>query len=244
MPIKRKNGVVSLIAYENGGLYGNEKTIYNTIHGSIMCELVKCYDKYNCLVLLNCGNEIADWTIAKEKVKSFFKTVYSHRIICSPSNSFHSYEEILMGKLENLDKVQPQVAQYVKNAINIYNRTLINSKQYIIHGDMHRHNLLELNNVIKAIDPIGYVAPFEIEYARYIGTELEMIIDSDVESEINSRLKEMLEFFSEFSPSIGVALYIDVVFRMHNATFECDDDVLVNRWLKVLAYIESEGVLG
>lgn len=218
--------------------YDNEKKIYYTLHKSIMCELVKCYDEYNCLALLNCGNEIPEWSKAKEDVKLFFKKVYDHKICSSRNCLFHSYEELLMSKLDKLDCVQPRVAQSVRKAIEIYNDKFTNNKQYIIHGDMHRHNLLVLNNIIKAIDPIGYIAPFEIEYARYIGTELKMIIDTSIEKDILSIWQDMLDYFSEFSPLISEALYVDVVFRMHNATFENDDDMLVNRWFKVLSYIE------
>lgn len=128
---------------------------------------------------------------------------------------------------------------YVKKAIELYKKNFSNSTKYIIHGDMHRHNLLVLKNTIKAIDPIGYIAPYEIEYARYIGTELELLVDSCCEEYVHSKWQDMLSFFGKLSPLIYDALFIDVVFRMHNATFECDDDKLVNRWLKVLFCIEN-----
>ena len=93
---------------------------------------------------------------------------------------------------------------------------------------------LVLNNTIKAIDPIGYIAPYEIEYARYIGTELELLVDSCCEEYVHSKWQDMLSFFGKLSPLIYDALFIDVVFRMHNATFEGVDDKLVSRCLKVL----------
>lgn len=219
--------------------YNNEKKIYHTLHKSIMCELVKCYDEFNCLVLINCGNEVSEWDISKEEIKKFFTKVYNNRIISSNDSFFHSYERILMGKLYNLESVSPQIALYVKKAIELYKKNFSNSTKYIIHGDMHRHNLLVLNNTIKAIDPIGYIAPYEIEYARYIGTELELLVDSCCEEYVHSKWQDMLSFFGKLSPLIYDALFIDVVFRMHNATFECDDDKLVNRWLKVLFCIEN-----
>lgn len=167
--------------------YNNEKKIYHTLHKSIMCELVKCYDEFNCLVLINCGNEVSEWDISKEEIKKFFTKVYNNRIISSNDSFFHSYERILMGKLYNLESVSPQIALYVKKAIELYKKNFSNSTKYIIHGDMHRHNLLVLNNTIKAIDPIGYIAPYEIEYARYIGTELELLVDSCCEEYVHSK---------------------------------------------------------
>lgn len=92
--------------------YNNEKKIYHTLHKSIMCELVKCYDEFNCLVLINCGNEVSEWDISKEEIKKFFTKVYNNRIISSNDSFFHSYERILMGKLYNLESVSPQIALY------------------------------------------------------------------------------------------------------------------------------------
>ena len=93
--------------------YNNEKKIYHTLHKSIMCELVKCYDEFNCLVLINCGNEVSEWDISKEEIKKFFTKVYNNRIISSNDSFIHSYERILMGKLYNLESVSPQIALYI-----------------------------------------------------------------------------------------------------------------------------------
>ena len=46
-----------------------------------------------------------------------------------------------MGKLYDLESVSPQIALYVKKAIELYKKNFSNSTKYIIHGAMHRHNL-------------------------------------------------------------------------------------------------------
>lgn len=40
----------------------------------------------------------------------------------------------------------------------------------LIHGDAHAFNLLEDGSSCLMIDPLGYVAPFAFEWARYLGT--------------------------------------------------------------------------
>lgn len=44
--------------------------------------------------------------------------------------------------------------------------------RYFIHGDAHEHNLLASAGGCALIDPLGYIAPFEFEYARYLGTAM------------------------------------------------------------------------
>ncbi len=41
--------------------------------------------------------------------------------------------------------------------------------KYYVHGDGHIHNIVG-NNPLVLIDPIGYQAPFGVEYARFLGT--------------------------------------------------------------------------
>lgn len=42
----------------------------------------------------------------------------------------------------------------------------------LIHGDAHAFNLLEEGDKCLMIDPLGYIAPFAFEWARYLGTAM------------------------------------------------------------------------
>ena len=46
------------------------------------------------------------------------------------------------------------------------------SERCLIHGDAHAFNLLEEGDTCLMIDPLGYVAPFAFEWARYLGTAM------------------------------------------------------------------------
>ena len=48
--------------------------------------------------------------------------------------------------------------------------TFSGSERCLIHGDAHAFNLLEEGASCLMIDPLGYVAPFAFEWARYLGT--------------------------------------------------------------------------
>ena len=104
-------------------------------------------------------------------------------------------------------------------------------------GDAHKYNLLRDGDKFVAIDPIGYIAPKEFEIARFIGT----ILTENIDGNIAEYIQNLLDAFSSIADGslLKAALFIDVVFRMHNTTFEDDDDILRNKWLKILAVMEE-----
>lgn len=46
------------------------------------------------------------------------------------------------------------------------------AERCLIHGDAHAFNLLQTGSSCLMIDPLGYVAPFAFEWARYLGTAM------------------------------------------------------------------------
>ena len=125
---------------------------------------------------------------------------------------------------------------YVKAANDLFVKAFAKATTYLLLGDAHKYNLIKDGKSFVAIDPIGYVAPKEIEFARFIGT----VFTEDMEN-IENNLQRSLEFFEKYSTKDKIisALFIDVVFRLHNTTFENDDDVLANKWLKILKVIDK-----
>ena len=91
--------------------YNNEKKIYHTLHKSIMCELVKCYDEFNCLVLINCGNEVSEWDISKEEINmSDQKTLYETDPEFMERLRYFAAEEVVKEPEQQLDEVTRHLA--------------------------------------------------------------------------------------------------------------------------------------
>ena len=135
--------------------------------------------------------------------------------------------------VENSDKIK----EYVINANKIYDKYFSDKKSYILLGDAHKYNLLKDGDIFVAIDPIGYIAPKEFEIARFIGT----VLTENIEGDIKWYLRDTVQSFSTITDStlLRAALYVDMVFRMHNTTFEDDNDVLRNKWLKILKEMQD-----
>lgn len=100
-----------------------------------------------------------------------------------------------------------------------YKKVLRNLPQYYIHGDVHEHNILGKDKLI-LIDPIGYIAPFEVEYARFVGTYFRE--HSVSEYELEHIIFSVLKCGRDESESIKFCLILglDVTLRACNTFFE------------------------
>ncbi|MDE6758463.1 MAG: 2-C-methyl-D-erythritol 4-phosphate cytidylyltransferase [Clostridia bacterium] len=205
----------------------------------IMCPLYD-YDRAFCALLLKCGQPGSCADFCKDNIpelRKFFDNLNEKLLICNNSR-YHDYRTILQSKLNEPSNVKngKKIDAYVKNANELFDKYFSDSDKYLLLGDAHKYNLIKDEDRFLAIDPIGYIAPKEIEFARFMGT----VFTEDLEN-VETLLREVTKFFLNYSTQerILAALYIDVVFRLHNTTFENDDDVLANKWLEVLRVIEK-----
>ena len=77
----------------------------------------------------------------------------------------------------------------------------------------------------------------EIDIARFIGTEL-----TDRAGDKAQILDDFLDYFAPLSTKerLFAALFVDIVFRMHNSIFENDSFELTDKWLNILDNLFSE----
>lgn len=83
-------------------------------------------------------------------------------------------------------------------------RSFDGCERCLIHGDAHAFNLLEEGDSCLMIDPLGYIAPFAFEWARYLGTAMKETPLSDEEmraltlrlTQNNAPLHEALRAFA------------------------------------------------
>lgn len=216
--------------------YEGERSCYRKINSSYMCELYDFDDECCTLLLERCDDADIDFNQNGEKAVEFFKTVIESRETSYNCNDFKDYRAILEHKLLETDFEYKNdvIMSFVKSAVDEYQSEFENDKVSLIHGDMHRYNIMSKNGKLLAIDPIGYIAPKEFDIARYIGTEL-----ADGASDIKNEYDALINSFSAIADKekIKSAVFIDMVFRLHNSLFENTNYELTDRWLEILGKI-------
>lgn len=215
--------------------YESERSCYQWINSSFMCELYDFDNECSSILLERCEEIDLTFDEKDDKLISFFANVINGyvRENISDLSLFKDYEKILKSKQNETDfKYKKElIMNYVKDAVKVFDSAFSKSQRVLLHGDLHRYNIMFKNGGLCAIDPIGYIAPKEFDIARYIGTEL-----SDTDKELKPLYESLLKYFSRLCPvdKINDACYIDIVFRLHNSLFENEDYELTNKWLKVL----------
>lgn len=218
------------------GRYEQERSCYRSLNASFMCELLDFDDSCSALLMECCyDSEEQDYSA----IVSFFDKVINgavNKYSAANASDFHNYSEILHQKLNenSFEYENEKIMNYVNDAVKLYDDNFSAQDSVLIHGDLHSYNIMSKNNQLVAIDPIGYIAPIEIDIARFIGTEL-----TDRSDDIAENYNSLIEKFSAITDSerLKKACFIDIVFRLHNSLFENENYDLTDKWLNVLNQI-------
>ncbi len=218
------------------GRYEQERACYQSINTSFMCELFDFDDNCSAILMERC-DEIEE--LKDETVLHFFDKVTNgaiNKYVDVNTQLFHNYSKILHNKLNETDfeYKKNEIMALVKKAIRAYDNSFSNDEAVLIHGDLHRYNIMSKNDQLLAIDPIGYIAPIEIDLARFIGTEL-----TDTDNNKKVIYNKLIKQFSNLTTKsrLESACFVDIVFRLHNSLFENEDYKLTDKWLNVLKKI-------
>lgn len=158
--------------------------------------------------------------------EAVFRRLYEERRIADDQTArvLPRYENVLEDVLKNARNVVTSSSDEKLNAflpsitrseasIRLFDRC----ERYIIHGDAHEYNMLMDGENCVLIDPLGYVAPFEIEYARYLGTAMKFTQMSA--DEFFSLLKRILPESADLR-AVLTAFAIDTTLRGCNTFIE------------------------
>lgn len=195
-----------------------EVYFYNELPYSNMAKIVEYDLKLGGFLMQrihHCEN-----SIKLETVSGLFKKMYEERKRTKGLNQNYSYEfdffkSINFAKSQIVESKDDKLLKYlpiIEKSIHYYKDSKRGTSLFLIHGDAHSHNILCDNESIYLIDPIGYAGPFEVEYARFIGTYIR-------ENENYIHLSDIIEFFVDkglLSNNVALAVGYDVTMRACN----------------------------
>ena len=222
----------------------SEIECYRALPYREMCRLYDVDEELGAMLLKYVRQEKND-TIDKALA---FSALYEQKKRASEADYplLYPYREVLMDVLSNAERVicttgDEKLSVYlpsIQKARNAY-CDFENDEKYIIHGDAHEYNMLGSENGCILIDPLGYIAPFAFEYARYLGTAMK---ETEMPAEAFFSLSERV--FSgkgDFKKNL-TAFAIDVTLRACNTFIEgntYDEILFAGSWAKrAWAYLE------
>lgn len=164
------------------------------------------------------------------RIAKLFYTMYMERQLANSTGMISysiPFQESLKNAWETICDSPNDILRgflpYISRAREAYSMMRENPC-YLLHGDAHIHNILDDGQNIFLIDPIGYVGPFEIEYARFLGT---YIRENNL---YHTSLKNLvLLVCGDYCPleNIYIALGYDVTMRACNTFIEGDSEMQI-----------------
>ena len=218
--------------------YETEKCCYQYLSSTFMCELYDYDDGCPAILLCRMEDRFESLNTNNQNLFEFFRNViesYNNTDISEEEKAkFNDYSLILKNKTFDTGFTYryDEIMSLVRKANQVYNDIFKDDKKYLVHGDLHRFNIMKTNDEMVAIDPIGYVAPLELDIARFIGTEL-----TQAKSNVLELKNCLVDYFSPISSKerIEAMLFVDMVFRLHNSIYENESFELTDKWLKLLS---------
>ena len=157
--------------------------------------------------------------------KNLFDTLYAERQEPPPCCTLKSYEKqyrtaialarSIIGGQHNAD-TEKRLCPLIDRSNQLCSE-LMRWPHYLLHGDAHQMNIAKSAGRMYLYDPIGYTAPFAVEYARLLGTLIRVNGISGLD------IWRLAQYFCPISYDIRLimkALCVDVTLRTCNTFFE------------------------
>ncbi len=203
------NSRFGTIIYANSHMYGDvavkiipnfssrlksEILCYRSLPYKEMCALYDVDESFGALLL----KYIPETTPRdKQREEQVFLSLYEQKREAANQDRFlplyedvfsevsrNAVREIRLAKDESLVHLLSSI-QKSEEGLNDF----LNDKRYIIHGDAHEYNMLHECAGCVLIDPLGYIAPFEFERSRYLGTAMKHTeMDNDAFFALTARM--------------------------------------------------------
>lgn len=218
--------------------YKNEKNAYLNLSNKYMCELINFNDENNALFMPKLYPIQGNIFENNKVLTNFFERVFENptEYIDDLKNKHFKrfYENLKNLNLEiPTSKYKNEILKNINNSIKLYDKYFSKSKLYLIHGDLRKDNILRKDNMLFAIDPIGYIAPKVFETSRFIIDDI--YTNRDIFDE-NSRLKILVEYFSKWfnKKDLIISTYIFLSMIAYNSIFENEDESETKDYLDLL----------
>lgn len=208
-------------------VHSSEINSYLLLSKEFMCNMLD-FSLNESIILLEYLPYQYNNYVSSAMILSMFNKIKKYNKI-DIDKSQNNYFDLLLSNLKFLyDNIafEKYIEQYL-DAVRMYLSKFINCKLYFLHGDLTQSNIFIKGNKLVAIDPIGYIAPFCFEIARFIGTEI--YFNPNV-----SQIKNWFNMFSsiESKNDLYYATLIDIKLRMINSLYEDTAEYNFEDWSK------------
>lgn len=199
----------------------NEIRCYQKLPYSAMCSMLDCEDTVGAILLKYIhGVKQLD----AEPYLALLKQMQKERRLVTAEDTevtdyWTAWEQSVQYAKMSLERISWNYQKCILKCLEQCAKQLPHGKQlpkYYVHGDSHVHNIVGSNPLV-LIDPIGYQAPFGVEYARFLGT---WCWENETQTDALRKMLRMLSTDTDDYRDNCLMLAMDVTFRACNSFSE------------------------
>ena len=213
--------------------FEREAESYAILPKSYMCELIDTDYQHRCMILRKIPKVGYACFEDEPKLEAFYKNVVEDAVRYTGQDLKYigPYKPELKKRCDDSSELvfcDREIKEELAFAWELYGETFDNSPLYILHGDLIDLNVLDDGERYYGVDPIGFLAPIELECARFIRNDTRNHPEEGYENRFN-RLVRFFERFFDRDRLIKMFV-IDMAYCTYNSVFENDtpDETLVD----------------
>ncbi|MBQ9009266.1 MAG: 2-C-methyl-D-erythritol 4-phosphate cytidylyltransferase [Clostridia bacterium] len=205
--------------------FEREAEAYQILPRSYMCEVIDIDTRNRCLILRKI--QPARYASFEDNLKLtvFFEHVFRDAVKYTgqPLSHIGFYQQELKQRCEDPNPLRfhdREIREELQFAWELYNRAFREADLYILHGDLIDVNVLDDGTRYYGVDPIGFIAPIELECVRFIRND----VRNHPEFGYRHRFDILISSFSRFVNRTRLIqmFIIDMAYCTYNSVFEND----------------------
>ncbi len=213
--------------------FERESESYAILPKSYMCELIDTDYQRRCMILKKIPKVGYANFEDKAKLEAFYKCAVEDAVKYTGQDLKYigPYKPELKKRCDDRAELvfcDKEIKEELAFAWDLYCETFDSEPLYILHGDLIDLNVLDDGERYYGVDPIGFLAPIELECARFIRNDTR----NHPEEGYENRFSRLLDFFERFfdREKMLKMFVIDMAYCTYNSVFENDtpDETLVD----------------
>jgi 2-C-methyl-D-erythritol 4-phosphate cytidylyltransferase len=219
------------------GRYEREKFTLRNLSPEITAKLIDSDDeRYAILINRIIPGDYTDFSKHSHLLEGLFKRICSSMKM-APEGAIDTCLQDYAVEMKDKYRMSLSVGykkafckELLECALIKYHR--LPSERFLIHGDISGNNALVENDDIKLIDPLGYYAPFVMEFSRFMSYEL--LYFGGNRRDYFEELKDFFGIYADRS-MLDDAVFVDIVSMIFGAISWKDDNFKrAEEWIMVL----------
>ena len=205
--------------------FEREAEAYGILPKSYMCRMIDIDYKHRCMILKKIPKVGYASFEDQTKLEALYKLVVDDAVKYTGQELKYigPYKPELKKRCDDTSELvfcDKEIKQELAFAWELYEETFDNSPLYILHGDLIDLNVLDDGERYYGVDPIGFLAPIELECARFIRNDTR----NHPEEGYENRFVRLVDFFERFfdRDRLIKMFVIDMAYCTYNSVFEND----------------------